>query len=73
VSDRTTHVEHIRPALLEHAAERLDEAIRVAATLGAGEPPATLPGAHCGYCPVRPDCPAGRAWRPPGEAAGGAP
>jgi hypothetical protein len=73
VSDGTTHVEHMRPALLEHAAERLDEAMRVAAQLAAGEPPAMLPGAHCGHCPVRPDCPAGRAWRPAGEAAGSAP
>jgi hypothetical protein len=73
VSDGTTHVEHIRPALLEHAAERLDEAMRVAARLAAGEPPAMLPGVHCGHCPVRPDCPAGRAWRPAGEAAGLAP
>jgi PD-(D/E)XK nuclease superfamily len=73
VSDGTTHVEHIRPALLEHAAERLDEAMRVAARLAAGEPPAMLPGAHCGHCPVRPDCPAGRDWRPAVEAAGSAP
>jgi hypothetical protein len=73
VSDGTTQVEHIRPTLLEHAAERLDEAMRVAARLAAGEPPATLPGAHCGHCPVRPDCPAGQAWRPPGDATGSAP
>jgi PD-(D/E)XK nuclease superfamily len=72
VSDGTTHVEHIRPALLQHAAERLDEAMRVAARLAAGEPPAMLPGAHCGHCPVRADCPEGRAWRPVEEAAGGA-
>jgi PD-(D/E)XK nuclease superfamily len=73
VSDGTTHVEHMRPALLEHAAERLDEAMRVAARLAAGEPPAMLPAAHCGHCPVRPDCPAGRAWRPPGDVAVSAP
>jgi hypothetical protein len=69
VSDGTTLVEHIRPALLEHAAERLDEAMRVAARLAAGEAPAMLPGAHCGHCPVRRNCPAGRAWRAPPERA----
>jgi hypothetical protein len=73
VSDGTTHVEHIRPALLQHATERLDEAMRVAARLAAGEPPAMLPGAHCGHCPVRPDCPAGQAWRPAAEATGSPP
>ncbi|MGH9216198.1 MAG: PD-(D/E)XK nuclease family protein, partial [Acidimicrobiales bacterium] len=64
VSDGTTHVEPIRPALLQHAAERLDEAMGVAARLAAGEPPAMCPGAHCQHCPVRPDCPVGRGWRP---------
>jgi hypothetical protein len=73
VADGTTHVEHIRPALVEHAAERLEEVMRVAAGLAAGEPPATVPGAHCGHCPVRPDCPAGRAWRPPEDGAESAP
>jgi hypothetical protein len=73
VSDGTTHVEHIRPALVEHAAERLDEVMRVAAGLAAGEPPATVPGAHCGHCPVRPDCPAGRAWRSPEDGTGSPP
>jgi hypothetical protein len=62
VSDGTTHIEPIRPALLQHAAERLDEAMGIAARLAAGEPPATCPGAHCQHCPVRPDCPAGRGW-----------
>jgi len=64
VSDGTSHVERIRPALLQHAAERLDEAMGIAARLAAGEPPAMHPGAHCQHCPVRPDCPVGRAWRP---------
>jgi hypothetical protein len=69
VSDGTTHVEPIRPALLQHAAERLDEAMGVAARLAAGELPAMSPGVHCQHCPVRPDCPAGRAWRStPAEA-----
>ncbi len=69
VSDGTTQVEPIRPALLEHAAERLDEAMGVAARLAAGEPPAMLPGAHCEHCPVRPDCPVGGDWRPMAEEA----
>jgi PD-(D/E)XK nuclease superfamily len=73
VSDGTTQVEPIRPALLQHAAERLDEAMGVAARLAAGEPPAMSPGAQCQHCPVRRDCPVGRAWRPAGEAAGSAP
>ncbi|MGH9229302.1 MAG: PD-(D/E)XK nuclease family protein [Acidimicrobiales bacterium] len=64
VSDGTTHVEPLRPALLQHAAERLDEAMGIAARLAAGEPPAMRPGAHCQHCPVRPDCPEGRGWRP---------
>ena len=64
VSDGTTQVEPIRPALLHHAAERLDEAMGIAARLAAGEPPAMCPGAHCEHCPVREDCPAGRDWRP---------
>ena len=64
VSDGTTHVEPIRPALLQHAAERLDQAMGIAARFAAGEPPAMHPGAHCQHCPVRPDCPVGRAWRP---------
>jgi hypothetical protein len=64
VSDGTTQSEPIRPALLQHAAERLDEAMGIAARLAAGEPPAMSPGAHCQHCPVRPDCPVGRDWRP---------
>ncbi|HKA82432.1 MAG TPA: PD-(D/E)XK nuclease family protein [Acidimicrobiales bacterium] len=70
VSDGTTQVERIRPALLQHAAERLDEAMGVAARLAAGEPPAMSPGAHCQHCPVRADCPAGRTWRPGGAETG---
>jgi PD-(D/E)XK nuclease superfamily len=67
VSDGTTQVEPIRPSVLDHAADRLVEAIRVAAGLAAGEPPATRPGGHCQHCPVRPDCPPGLAWRPESE------
>jgi PD-(D/E)XK nuclease superfamily len=69
VSDGTTQTEPIRPALLQHAAERLDEAMGIAARLAAGEPPARSPGAHCQHCPVRPDCPAGQGWR--GDAMAG--
>ena len=60
VSDGTTQVEPMRAALLQHAAERLDEAMGIAARVAAGEPPAMSPGAHCQHCPVRPDCPAGQ-------------
>jgi PD-(D/E)XK nuclease superfamily len=67
VADGTTQVEPIRPAVLVHAAERLAEAMGVAARLAAGEPPAALPGPHCPHCPARTACPAGLAWRP--EAA----
>jgi PD-(D/E)XK nuclease superfamily len=72
VADGTTEVEPIRPAVLATAAERVEEAVRVAATLAAGEPPAVRPGPHCGHCPVRPDCEPGRAWRAD-EAAIGSP
>ncbi|MGH9112646.1 MAG: PD-(D/E)XK nuclease family protein [Acidimicrobiales bacterium] len=67
VADGTTQVEPIRPSVLDHAADRLVEAIRVAAGLAAGEPPATRPGGHCQHCPVRPDCPPGLDWRPEPE------
>jgi hypothetical protein len=63
VADGTTQVEPVRPAVLAAAADRVGEALRVAAALAAGEPPATSPGPHCGHCPVRPDCAPGRAWR----------
>jgi hypothetical protein len=63
VADGTTQVEPIRPALLAHAAERLDEAMQVAAALAAGEAPAARPGAHCDHCPVRAGCAAGTSWR----------
>jgi hypothetical protein len=68
VADGTTQVEPIRPAVLAHAAERVEEALGVAAALAAGEAPAVHPGPHCTHCPARPECPAGLAWRPPREA-----
>ena len=63
VADGTTQVEPVRPAVLITAAERVERAIEVAASIAAGEPPATHPGAHCPHCPVRAGCTAGRAWR----------
>ena len=63
VADGTTQVEPVRPAVLITAAERVERAIEVAASIAAGEPPATHPGAHCPHCPVRAGCGAGRAWR----------
>jgi hypothetical protein len=71
VADGTTQVEPIRPAVLAHAAERVEEALAVAAALAAGQAPAVLPGPHCPHCPARPGCPPGRAWRPHPEAVGG--
>jgi hypothetical protein len=68
VADGTTQVEPIRPAVLVHAAERVEEALGVAAALASGEAPAVHPGPHCAHCPARPECPAGSAWRPPREA-----
>src|SRR5918994_5863638 len=56
VADGTAHVEPIRPALVMHAAERLELALRTAASLAAGEPADARPGAHCAHCPARPDC-----------------
>jgi PD-(D/E)XK nuclease superfamily len=67
VADGTTQVEPLRPALLAHAAERLEEAMAlaavVAAGLAAGEAPVARPGTHCGHCPVAAGCTAGQAWR----------
>jgi hypothetical protein len=69
VADGTTQVEPIRPALLAHAAERVEEAMAVAARLAAGEPPAARPGPGCPHCPARADCPPGLAWRRPADTA----
>jgi hypothetical protein len=70
VADGTTHVEPVRTAVLVTAAERVELAMRLAAAIAAGEPPAAHPGTHCTHCPVRPDCAVGRAWRPDDEGAG---
>jgi hypothetical protein len=64
VADGTTQIEPIRPALLAHAAERVAEAMQVAATLAAGAAPEARPGPGCPHCPVRATCPPGQAWHP---------
>jgi PD-(D/E)XK nuclease superfamily len=64
VADGTTQVEPVRPAVLETAADRVEQALAVAAPIAAGEPPAARPGPHCTHCPVRPGCDVGRDWRP---------
>jgi hypothetical protein len=63
VADGTTQVEPVRPAVLETAAGRVEQALAVAAPIAAGEPAAARPGPHCTHCPVRPGCEAGRDWR----------
>lgn len=62
VADGTTQVEPVRPAVLTTAADRVEQAMQVAAAIAAGESPAALPGPHCPHCPVRADCAAGLAW-----------
>lgn len=62
VADGTVQVEPVRPAVLATAADRVAEALRVAAVVAAGEPAAEQPGPHCAHCPVAHDCAA--AWRP---------
>jgi hypothetical protein len=61
VADGTTHVEAIRPALVRHAGERVEQALGVAARLAAGEPAEALPGPGCHHCPALADCAPGRA------------
>ena len=68
VADGTTQVEPVRPAVLAHAAERVEEADggrRPRRQASPGRPP----GPHCPHCPARPGCPAGLAWRPPRRSA----
>jgi PD-(D/E)XK nuclease superfamily protein len=68
VADGTTQVEPIRATLVRHAAERVETAIATAARLAAGEVAEARPGTHCGHCPVRSDCAAGRRWLPAEDA-----
>jgi hypothetical protein len=63
VADGTTQVEPVRAAVLAAAADRVEQAMRVAANVAVGETPAAHAGPHCAHCPVRPDCAVGRAWR----------
>jgi hypothetical protein len=70
VADGTTHIESVRPAILVTAAERIERAIQVAATIATGEPAAAQAGPHCAHCPARPDCAAGLDWRPDALVAG---
>jgi PD-(D/E)XK nuclease superfamily len=64
VADGTTQIEPIRPAVLAHAAERLAEAMTVAAHLATGATPEARPNPGCPHCPARHQCPPGQAWRP---------
>lgn len=59
--DGATQREPIRPAVLQHTAERVAVALRTAGGLAAGEAPAARPGTYCGFCPLRDECPEGRA------------
>jgi hypothetical protein len=69
VPDGTTHIEPIRPALVVHAGERLELAMRTAAGLAAGEVAEPRPGSYCGHCPVRPQCEPGQSWVAQHDAA----
>jgi hypothetical protein len=53
----TTQLEPIRPEVVLHAAERIAEAVRIAAPLAAGEPAPAFPGSCCTFCPLRAGCP----------------
>jgi hypothetical protein len=53
--------------ILEHAADRVVEAVRMAAALGRGQAPKLRGGPHCAWCPRRSACPA--AWRDGMEVA----
>ena len=59
--DGATQLEPIRAEVLLHAAERVAEAITVAAPLAAGEPAPARPNPTCPYCPLRPTCPEAQA------------
>ena len=70
VADGTTQVEPVRPAVLATAADRVVQAMEVAAAVAAGEP--ARPGPALRPLPPAPDCPEGTAWHP-APPAGGAP
>lgn len=50
--------EDVGEGVLEHAADRVAEAARTAASLAAGAAPQLRPGPYCGWCPRAPRCPA---------------
>jgi hypothetical protein len=68
-ADGATQLEPIRPAVIGHTAERVAVAMGTAASLAAGEPPATRPGSHCATCPLEATCPAARTARAAEPAA----
>jgi hypothetical protein len=71
-AEGATQLEPIRPEVVLHAAERIAEAIRIAAPLAAGEPARACPGSFCGFCPLRAVCPEGMAPGPERPGAEGA-
>ena len=50
--------EDVTELMLEHAADRVIEAVRTARRLRDGSPPSLSPGRHCARCPVLDRCPA---------------
>jgi PD-(D/E)XK nuclease superfamily len=50
--------EDVTEETLDHAADRVVEAVRTAARLDRGEPPHLRSGAHCSWCPRGMTCPA---------------
>lgn len=60
-ADGATHVEDIRPAILNNVARQVATAMETASSITAGEVPVTRPGAHCATCPLLGSCPAAAA------------
>lgn len=59
--DGATQIEPIRPAVLQHAAEKVAVSLETAARIAAGETPEAHPGSHCVTCPMQSTCPAAQA------------
>lgn len=57
--EAATHIEEVRPAILNNVAWQVATALETAASIAAGEVPAAHPGSQCATCPVRTGCPAG--------------
>jgi hypothetical protein len=53
----TWQAEDVSEELLERTAERVVEAVRIAAELTDGRAPGLRPGPHCGWCPRSTECP----------------